>query len=101
MHFASFTVDPDTDTPKVLTEYGKRYHQDPAQWTFLTGPIDKIQDLAKNGFKLGSGDTPLIHSEHFVLVDRKGRIRGYFIGTQPEEVLKLKAAIERLLKEKA
>ena len=99
--FVSISVDPDTDTPAKLTEYGKHYKQDPAEWTFLNAPIDKVQDLAKNGFKLGAGDSPLIHSEHFVLVDKKGYIRGYFTGTEPGEVMKLKAAMDQLLKEPA
>jgi protein SCO1/2 len=80
----SFTVDPQNDTPAVLTEYAKRYHADPERWLFLTGNLDAIQKLSIEGFKLGMDTTfgteiePITHSSRFVLVDREGRIRGYY-----------------------
>ncbi len=81
VRFVSFSVDPETDTPDVLTEYGKRYGAIPARWTFLTGERKQIYDITKNGFHLGleaEGDNAIIHSQKFVLVDRKGSIRGYY-----------------------
>lgn len=101
VRFVSFTVDPGTDTPEVLSAYAQRYSADPAEWKFLTGDSAKLQDFASKGLKLGSGDSPLIHSEYFVLVDRKGMVRGYFTGTDPGEMTELKAAIDVLLKEAA
>lgn len=99
LRFVSFTVDPERDTPEVLTAYANRYGADFSRWTFLTGAADKLQDFAKTGLKLGSGDDALIHSEYFVLVDAKGNVRGYATGTDPEEVKKLKIAIDAALKE--
>src|SRR5580704_14417208 len=45
-HFLSVTFDPDFDTPTVLRAYGERYEYDPAHWSFLTGPQDKVTELA-------------------------------------------------------
>jgi len=45
-HFLSVTFDPKFDTPSVLKSYGERYQYDPQHWSFLTGPLDKIQELA-------------------------------------------------------
>jgi protein SCO1/2 len=81
IQFVSFSVDPETDTPEVLTEYGKRYGAVPGRWTFLTGDRALIYSVSKEGFKLGldtEGDDAILHSQKFVLVDRQGTIRGYY-----------------------
>ena len=81
VQFVSFSVDPATDTPELLTEYGKRYGAIPGRWTFLTGDREQIYSLTQKGFHLGleaEGDDAIIHSPKFVLVDRKGSIRGYY-----------------------
>jgi protein SCO1 len=46
-HLLSVTFDPDRDTPEVLKAYGASYHYDPAHWSFLTGPKEKIAELAR------------------------------------------------------
>ncbi len=46
-HFLSVTFDPEFDTPAVLKSYAERYHYDPTHWSFLTGPADKIAELAR------------------------------------------------------
>ncbi len=81
VRFVSFSVDPETDTPEVLAEYGKRYGAIPGRWTFVTGDRKQIYELTQNGFRLGleaEGEDAIIHSSRFVLVDRKGSIRGYY-----------------------
>lgn len=95
----SFTVDPGHDTPAVLADYARRFHADPARWTFLTGPAATLDQLDRYGFKLGNVDGTLTHSTRFVLVDRQGRIRGYY-GTGEEDGLQpLIADIRRLARE--
>lgn len=74
----SFSVDPDTDTPAVLLEYGKRYRANPGKWTFLTGEMSVISRLAANDFHLGAVDEPIFHSTYFTIVDASGTIRGYY-----------------------
>ena len=46
-HLLSITIDPEFDKPAVLRSYGQRYGYDSNRWSFLTGPKDKIGELAK------------------------------------------------------
>ena len=102
----SFTVDPDWDTPETLGNYADKYGADPERWLFLTGAWDDIQSLARDGFHLGiepaDGETaqPIIHSKSFILVDAQGAIRGYYDGTDIQEVLRLITDVGRLNRER-
>lgn len=90
IRFVSFSVDPDYDSPAALAEYGRRFGADTAKWFFLTGDRAEIYRLAEQHFHLGVGEVPpeerealdqaIRHSSKFVLVDRAGRIRGYYDG---------------------
>lgn len=71
----SFTVDPARDTPEALQKYAWRYKPDTTRWSFLTGDPAVLNTLHHDVFKLGSG---MDHSTRFVLVDKKGVIRGYY-----------------------
>lgn len=108
VQLVSFTVDPETDTPDVLAEYAERYQADPERWLFLTGAKQAIYDMVKQGFMLAVDDgslTPggkpgpglVTHSVKFVLVDRQGRIRGYYSGDSAGVVDEIVPDIERLL----
>jgi protein SCO1/2 len=78
----SLTVDPDHDTPAVLEEYSKRFGADPKRWHFLTGDKAELEKLSDDTFHLNKIGAPgLDHSTRFVLVDRKGRIRGFYDST--------------------
>jgi protein SCO1/2 len=75
----------------VLKAYGEAAGADPEHWTFLTGERQAIWSLSADGFKLAAGesaegDGPLFHSTKFVLVDREGRIRGYYDGISEEGI---------------
>jgi len=72
----SFTVDPQRDTPQALEQYGKKYSADEKRWTFLTGEPATLDMLDRDAFKLGNLN--MDHSTRFVLVDKKGRVRGYY-----------------------
>ena len=97
----SFSVDPEYDTPKVLSEYALRYHAQANKWFFLTGPKNEIWNFVTDGFSLGisepttedlkAGAEPVIHSNRFVLVDREGNIRGYYDGSEFQDMEKLVA----------
>ncbi|MBI5687011.1 MAG: SCO family protein [Verrucomicrobia bacterium] len=100
----SFSVDPDHDTPEVLARFAARFGASDTQWFFLTGNKSSIWTLANNGLKLAvTSDTPgeLVHSTKFALVDRAGRIRGYYDGMDPAEQARLLPAISALLRESA
>jgi protein SCO1/2 len=104
----SITVDPKNDTPEVLREYRQNFNAMDGKWFFLTGDKKAIYRLARHGFKVAAeevppqeegGATDFIHSDRFILIDRQGQIRGYYNGTDKEQVRKLIADIKRLLRE--
>jgi len=99
VRLVSISVDPERDTPQRLSEYADRYRADPDKWLFLSGDFEVIRTTAVDGFKLGSLDDPIIHSDRFVLVDALGAIRGYFDSTEPAVVDELSAAIRAVLAE--
>ncbi len=106
VHLVSFSVDPEKDTPEVLRVYADKLRKEPLRWDFLTGPIAAITSLSRDGFKLAlaEGEQPEsgpIHSTRFVLVDRRGTIRGYYDALAPDGVTKLLADTNHLLREQA
>jgi protein SCO1/2 len=104
VHFVSFTVDPEKDTPAQLREYANHLQAQPGRWDFLTGPKSEIYDLSQYGFKLAVagrdiGNAEPLHSTRMILVDRRGEIRGYYDATTADAVTKLLADTNHLLKE--
>src|ERR1051326_2063067 len=97
VHFVSFTVDPARDTSKVLAAYAAEHDANRERWSFLTGDKQDLFDLCIKGFKLpldtegGTPAEPIAHSTRFVLVDKKGDIRGYYSGTEEDELKRLAA----------
>lgn len=82
LRFISISVDPGYDTPAVLSRYRQQVTSDP-RWVFLTGERGEIERLSIEGFSLAVGVSenptePILHSSHFVLVDREGVIRNYY-----------------------
>jgi protein SCO1 len=88
----SFSVDPVHDNPAALKQYGERYHAIPGRWIFLTGD-EKTQEQVIRGMKLGfvpaQDGNPIAHDEHFVLVDAKGQIRGFYDSYVPDRLQQL------------
>lgn len=100
----SFSVDPENDRPAELRSFANQYDADLSQWQFVTGPSRaRMWQLSEDGFNLGVRENPaqatmaISHSAKFVLVDREGRIRGYYTGTTTNGVAKLKQALIRLV----
>jgi protein SCO1/2 len=97
VQFVSFTVDPERDTPKALAAYAAEHGANRERWSFLTGDKQDLFDLCVKGFKLpldtegGTPSEPIAHSTRFVLVDKKGNIRGYYSGTEEDELKRLAA----------
>ncbi len=97
----SITVDPEHDTPEVLEAYASAHGIDDPEWLFLTGGRKRIYELTTGGFKLAVDDAPpaelaseeepILHSTRLVLVDGRGRIRGYYDGFRGEELQRLAA----------
>ncbi len=99
VRIVSISVYPEYDTPEVLKKYASQYDANTNRWHFLTGPEENVQDVIKNGFKMGDYEDIIFHSEKFALVDQKGRLRGYYSGMQTEDVARLKKDMKKLLKE--
>jgi protein SCO1/2 len=95
----TFTVDPQHDTAPILKQYAKDNDANPERWTFLTGDLDTIYAVA-NGMKLAAQpateESPIIHSEKFVLIGRDGWVRGYYSGTDDADLARLAEDAEAL-----
>lgn len=92
----SISVDPDVDTPEVLSEYAKNFNADKDRWLFLTGPLDDVIKVGTEMFFL-SGVERRGHPDRFCLVDAKGELVGSYVWLDPEEREQLVAHIEELL----
>lgn len=107
LRFVSITVNPEHDTPKVLKDYAEMIHADTDNWTFLTGGKDEIYEAALKGFFISVGEDEVapggfLHSQYFILVDKKGHIRGLFDGTVYSEMKKdLTDALDILYREES
>ncbi len=104
----SFTVDPEVDTVEQLKRYANSHNAVKGQWHFLTGKKEDLYALARKSFFVlkpaeaanqGDVGSDFIHTNNFVLVDGKGRIRGYYDGTNEKEITSLIADIKRLEEE--
>jgi protein SCO1 len=100
----SHTVNPMHDTVEVLRQYADRFGAVKNKWHFLTGEKKKIYALAKEDYLVNAlqddGSTEgFLHSELFLLIDTKRRIRGMYDGTDSVQVKKLIEAIQLLKKE--
>ncbi len=101
----SHTVDPDHDRPSVLKRYAYNRDIETSKWNFVTGTKQEIYDLARYSYLVDAtqgdnGPNDFVHTENFALVDRDGRIRGYYDGTDTAEVSKLIKDIALLFTEK-
>ncbi|MCL6524870.1 MAG: SCO family protein [Thermoflavifilum sp.] len=101
----SYSVNPGYDTPPVLAKYAEQYDADPAVWKFLTGPASRTYSLAEHDYLIGSVDSAhvsglFVHSQWWALVDQHRRIRGFYDGTNPQDITKLMHDIRVLLKER-
>ncbi|MDR3406054.1 MAG: SCO family protein [Chthoniobacter sp.] len=96
VRLVSISVTPEYDQPEVLRAYAQTFHASD-KWLFLTGERAQIVHLANTGFWLSAGSPGTVtHSDKFVLVDRTGKVRGFFDGTKSASVPQLQEAIEKL-----
>ena len=100
---ASFSVTPKIDTVEVLKEYSTLKGVDDSKWNLMTGDKKQIYDLARKSYLVAKAipdgkNHGMIHTENFVLVDRDKRIRGYYDGTNIEDMDKLLDDIQILIK---
>lgn len=100
----SHSVTPIIDSIPVLREYANHKGVIDSKWNVTTGNKKHIYELARKSYfaVVDEGDggvQDFIHTENFILVDKKRRIRGFYDGTNSEQIDKLIADIKVLQKE--
>lgn len=99
----SLTVDPDHDSPEVLTLYARKFNADPQRWFFLTGEKADMIRLVRDGFLLpvveNAAAQPgerVAHSTKMVLIDAQSRVLGWYDGDDAISLDKLAADAKAL-----
>jgi len=101
IRIVSLTVDPSHDTPVRLKRYAQKKNINLNQWQLGTGNQVDLYRFARKGLFITADDgdgglNDFIHSDKIVLIDRENHIRGYYDGTDKDEILKLIKDIGRL-----
>ena len=102
--FLSHTIDFKYDKPSVLKKYAKKLDVYGDKWQFVYGPKEEIYTIAEKSYLVAamedkSNPDGYIHQGWFILIDKEGRMRGFYDGTNPEAVAQLSKDIPVLLSE--
>ena len=102
----SHSVTPQADSVSVLNRYAEKHGANPELWWFLTGEKKEIYKLARLSYFscLDEGDggfQDFVHTENIVLVDEKGRLRGFYDGTDSKGMSQLFNDLQILLEKKS
>lgn len=100
-----FTVDPEVDTPEVLSRFSKEYvtnpkpdaHGEIPKWYWLTGPREKILSYIQRNFRVpayGQNGSPE-HSNNIMHVDETGHVLGKYLGMESAEMALLRKIIQK------
>ncbi|HUH27884.1 SCO family protein [Gelidibacter sp.] len=100
----SYSVTPEIDDVDQLKRYAIEKGVIDKKWNLVTGDKKQIYELARKSYLAvktdGNGDEyDMIHTENFMLIDKKRQIRGYYDGTQPDDIEKLLQDIKILKNE--
>ena len=90
----SHSVTPKIDSVAQLKKYAIKKGVNDSKWNLVTGDKKQIYTLARKSYLAvktdGTGDEyDMIHTENFMLIDKKRQIRGYYDGTNPEDISRL------------
>ena len=90
----SHTVTPDIDTVAQLKRYAIEKEVNASKWNLVTGDKKQIYELARKSYLAvkddgDGGPFDMIHTENFMLIDKARQIRGFYDGTDPEEIDRL------------
>ena len=99
----SHSVTPVIDSVPQLKKYALEKGVVDSKWNLVTGDKKQIYELARKSYLAvkndgDGGPYDMIHTENFILVDKEKRIRGFYDGTNPEDIDKLLADIKILKK---
>tara|TARA_R110001606_G_scaffold64727_3_gene150259 strand:- start:269 stop:946 length:678 start_codon:yes stop_codon:yes gene_type:complete len=97
----SHSVTPDIDSVPQLKKYALEKGVKDRKWNLVTGDKRQIYELARKSYMAvktdgDGGPYDMIHTENFILVDKERRIRGFYDGTDSEEMKKLLSDLEIL-----
>ena len=100
----SHTVFPDEDTVEVLKEYAKEKGVIDSKWNLVTGNQNEIYKIARQSYLVVKTGKPeemydMVHTENFVLVDQKGRIRGFYNGLNIDKEVKGEKNLTQLVED--
>ena len=106
VRLVSFTVDPGTDTPQTLAQFGEKFGADTNRWLLLTGDKRMLYELIEDSFlkrdpTITTGGMPggFVGTDRIVLVDGSGKIRKYFDGFNPATPEAVLASLNNLKQE--
>jgi protein SCO1/2 len=90
----SHSVTPKIDSVAQLKRYALKKGVIDRKWNLVTGDKKQIYELARKSYLAvktdGTGDDyDMIHTENFMLIDKKRQIRGFYDGTNPEDIERL------------
>ncbi|MDT0538968.1 SCO family protein [Croceitalea sp. P059] len=90
----SHSVTPKIDSVEQLKKYAIEKGVIDAKWNLVTGDKKQIYELARKSYLAvkndgDGGPFDMIHTENFILVDKERRIRGFYDGTNEEEIKEL------------
>lgn len=97
----SHSVTPDIDSVPQLKKYAQEQGVLDDKWNLVTGDKKQIYELARKSYLAvktdgDGGPFDMIHTENFILVDKSRRIRGFYDGTNTEEMEDLMSDLEIL-----
>lgn len=90
----SHTVTPEIDTVAQLKRYAIKKGVNDKKWNLVTGDKKEIYRLARKSYLAvkdngDGGPFDMVHTENFMLIDKKRQIRGFYDGTKPDDIDKL------------
>ena len=91
VEFLSITIDPQFDTPEVLSEYARRW-QAGESWKFLTGSAEQIQEVAGLfGLVYWPEEGSITHTVATAVIGRDGTLAAKIDGAgyRPDQLLAL------------
>ena len=105
VRFLSMSVTPVIDSVSVLKAYAIKKGVITNKWNITTGNKQHIYELARKSYMAvldegDGGEQDFIHTEQFVLIDKKKQIRGYYDGTNKKDMQLIIEDIALLKEEK-
>lgn len=97
----SHTVTPEIDSVAQLKKYALEKGVDDRKWNLVTGDKKEIYKLARKSYLAvlddgDGGEFDMVHTENFMLIDKKRQIRGFYDGTNPNDIETLLEDIKTL-----